>query len=241
MSGLDTGAVPEVPGPPIATWDRPGVDRRRSRRRQRRSHRRRRPTCAQRGGHGRRRRRFDPPAAGGLVDDLVVPRLRLHRRHPPRWPGRPVPASSAGRRHCPRCRRSTAKAKCCGARSLRPPPTSSCSSTPTWSPRTPCSCRNLSDRSSPTPESELVKGYCADRGGRRRPAMPPTVGTRHRAGGAPPLAALRLNEPCRPTARGRVRRDRALLASLPFGPGYGVEGGLLIDTHEARGRGRSAR
>ena len=23
MSGLDTGAVPEVPGPPIATWDRP--------------------------------------------------------------------------------------------------------------------------------------------------------------------------------------------------------------------------
>ena len=83
---------------------------------------------------------------------------------------------------------------------------------------------------------ELVKGYY------RRPWR--TAAQHLEDGGGrvtelvarPLLAALRpeLSHVVQPLG-GEYAGTRALLSSLPFAPGYGVEVGLLIDTHETRG------
>ncbi len=86
------------------------------------------------------------------------------------------------------------------------------------------------------PGIELVKGYY------RRPWR--TAAQHVEDGGGrvtelvarPLLAALRpeLSHIVQPLG-GEYAGTRALLASLPFAPGYGVEVGLLIDTHQSRG------
>ncbi|GAB10626.1 glucosyl-3-phosphoglycerate synthase [Gordonia araii NBRC 100433] len=86
------------------------------------------------------------------------------------------------------------------------------------------------------PSVQLVKGYY------RRPWR--TAAQHVEDGGGrvtelvarPLLAALRpeLSHVVQPLG-GEYAGTRELLSSLPFAPGYGVEIGLLIDTHEARG------
>ena len=235
MSGLDTGAVPEVPGPPIATWDRPEwtVD----------------DLVAAK--DGRTVAVVLPalneedtvagvvdsirPLLGGLVDDLVVldsgstddtaavareagARVVSREEALPQVP----PVDGKGEVLWRSIAATTADIIVFIDADLVSPD-------PMFVPK-------LVGPILTHPGIELVKGYY------RRPWR---TSARHASDGGgrvtelvarPLLAALRpeLSHVVQPLG-GEYAGTRALLASLPFAPGYGVEVGLLIDTHEARG------
>ena len=138
--------------------------------------------------------------------------------------------AARARRRCP------ARARCCGARSPPPPATSSATSTPTWSTSTPASCRRCSARCSPSPASHLVKGFY------RRPLRLETTQADTGGGRVTELLVRPLLAALRPELAGIVQPlggeyagTRELLESVPFAAGYGVEIGLLLDTHAACG------